>query len=92
MRRSWTASVVLAVLLALSGCAPDRVATAPPTNAAQPSMTSTETSAAQAPPAEALPASIAWLDTPLTDAVTGKQFRLSDYKGKPVLLHAFAAW
>jgi hypothetical protein len=60
-------------------------------------VTSTETSAAQAPPAdvppvEALPASIAWLDTPLTDAVTGKQFRLSDYKGKPVLLHAFAAW
>jgi hypothetical protein len=24
--------------------------------------------------------------------VSGESFRLSDYKGKPVLLHAFAVW
>lgn len=97
MRRSWVAGILLTALFVVSGCAPDRVATAPPPNPSPPSVTSTETSAAQAPsaevpPVEALPASIAWLDTPLTDAVTGKRFRLSDYKGKPVLLHAFAAW
>ena len=44
------------------------------------------------PPAEESPSDLAWLDTPLTDAVTGEQFRLTDYKGTPVLLHAFAVW
>lgn len=33
-----------------------------------------------------------WLDTELTDARTGKKFRISDFKGKPVLLESFAVW
>ncbi len=87
MRRIWIAIISLVALFVVSGCAPDRVATAPEPSPAPPSATSTEA------PGEAVPsASIAWLETPLTDAVTGKQFRLSDYKGKTVLLHAFAAW
>lgn len=87
MKRTWIASISLVALFVVSGCAPDRVVTAPQPSPVPPSATSTEA------PVEAAPAaSIAWLDTPLTDAVTGKQFRLSDYKGKPVLLHAFAAW
>lgn len=87
MRRTWIASLSLVALFVVSGCAPDRVATAPQPTPTAPSAISTET------PGEAAPSvSIAWLETPLTDAVTGKQFRLSDYKGKPVLLHAFAVW
>jgi hypothetical protein len=38
------------------------------------------------------PSSRAWLDTELTDVSTGETFRLSDFKGRPVLLHAFAVW
>jgi len=73
-----------------SGCAPDRVVTAPEPQPTPPPATTPETE----PPAGETPeaSAIAWLDTELTDAVTGEQFRLSDYKGKPVLLHAFAAW
>ena len=34
----------------------------------------------------------AWLDIELTDAVTGETYAVSDFAGKPVLLHAFAVW
>lgn len=87
MSRLWIAATVLAALLLASGCAPDRVVTAPEPQPAPPATTpdSPENEAPEA-------SSIAWLDTELTDAVTGEKFRLSDFKGKPVLLHAFAAW
>lgn len=87
MRRTWIASISLAALFVATGCASDRVVTTPQPSSVPPSATSTETPEPAAPSA-----SIAWLDTPLTDAVTGKEFRLSDYKGKPILLHAFATW
>ena len=89
MNRTWIASLMLAALLAGPGCAPDRVVTKPEPSEPPPppAAVSTET-----PSEEEQAASIAWLDTPLTDAVTGEQFQLSDFKGKPVLLHAFAAW
>ena len=47
-----------------------------------------------APPADSPsePSSRIWLDTELTDVSTGETFRLSDFKGRPVLLHAFAVW
>ncbi len=35
---------------------------------------------------------IAWLDTELTDVVSGETYRLSDFKGTPILLHSFAVW
>lgn len=34
----------------------------------------------------------AWLDTRLTDAVTGESFRISDFAGEPVLIQGFAVW
>ena len=34
----------------------------------------------------------AWMDIPLTDVTTGEEFRISDFKGKPVLLESFAVW
>ena len=34
----------------------------------------------------------AWLDTELTDAVTGEVFKISDFAGEPVLIQAFAVW
>jgi thiol-disulfide isomerase/thioredoxin len=33
-----------------------------------------------------------WMDFELTDVSSGKKFRLSDFKGKPVLLESFAVW
>ena len=88
MNRAWIAGLLLAALLAVPGCAPDGVVTEPESSdPPPPAAASTET-----PVAEEQGASIAWLDTPLTDAVTGKEFRLSDYRGKPILLHAFATW
>jgi cytochrome oxidase Cu insertion factor (SCO1/SenC/PrrC family) len=87
VRRLLIACIALAVLAAGWGCTPARVVTAPDPGPTSPPATSTET-----PGSQPSPAGIAWLDTPLTDAVTGTQFRLSDYKGKPVLLHAFAVW
>lgn len=37
-------------------------------------------------------ASEAWLNAELTDAATGKTFKISDFKGTPVLLESFAVW
>ena len=38
---------------------------------------------------EALPN---WRDAEFTDVATGKTFKVSDFKGKPVLLESFAVW
>ncbi|MFQ5826336.1 MAG: TlpA family protein disulfide reductase [Dehalococcoidia bacterium] len=34
----------------------------------------------------------AWMDISLTDVSTNQEFRISDFKGKPVLLESFAVW
>ena len=34
----------------------------------------------------------AWKNIELTDVKTGKKFRISDFKGTPVLLESFAVW
>ena len=34
----------------------------------------------------------AWMDIELTDVDTGEKFKVSDFKGKPVLLESFAVW
>ncbi len=34
----------------------------------------------------------AWMDVELTDVATGQIFKISDFKGKPVLLESFAVW
>ena len=33
-----------------------------------------------------------WRDGELTDVLTGKTFKISDFKGKPILLESFAVW
>lgn len=48
---------------------------------------------AQAPPATTTPAATpSWMDIELVDAVTGETFKISDFKGKPILLETFAVW
>ena len=32
------------------------------------------------------------MDTELTDVATGQKFKISDFKGKPILLESFAVW
>lgn len=87
--------VICSVLLAgvvTSGCSSSRVVTGTTPDASSPSAADTTTPDPASGPTGDQASTIGWLDTPLTDAVTGESFRLSDYKGKPVLLHAFAAW
>ncbi len=43
-------------------------------------------------PPVASPAASAWMDIELTDVATGQTFKISDFKGKPVLLESFAVW
>lgn len=33
-----------------------------------------------------------WMDIELTDVATGQTFKISDFKGKPILLESFAVW
>lgn len=33
-----------------------------------------------------------WMDIELIDVATGEPFRISDFKGKPVLIESFAVW
>lgn len=33
-----------------------------------------------------------WMDIELIDVATGEPFRISDFKGKPVLMESFAVW
>ncbi len=33
-----------------------------------------------------------WKDVELTDVATGKKFKISDFKDKPILLESFAVW
>lgn len=89
-------SIGVAVLLgavALSGCSSERPAGVSELSRT-PSATSTEASTPTEPTVTAKPSrsKIAWLDLWLTDAITGRKFRLAAYKGKPILLHPFAVW
>ncbi len=43
-------------------------------------------------PSEDLIAMPAWMDIELTDVATGQKFKISDFKGKSVLLESFAVW
>jgi cytochrome oxidase Cu insertion factor (SCO1/SenC/PrrC family) len=38
------------------------------------------------------PSAIAWLDAELTDVATGETFRISDFRGRPVIVKSFAVW
>ena len=49
-------------------------------------------SCAQQTPTPAPPEAGAWMEIELTDVATGQKFKISDFKGKPVLLESFAVW
>lgn len=34
----------------------------------------------------------AWMDIELKDVVTGETFKISDFRGKPILMESFAVW
>lgn len=38
------------------------------------------------------PMAPAWMNVELTDVSSGERFRISDFKGKPILLESFAVW
>ncbi len=47
----------------------------------------------ETPPPTSGPAAIpAWMEIELTDVATGEAFKISDFKGKPILLESFAVW
>lgn len=73
---------VVLTAVTVTGCGGGRPTSVPP---ASPPSTNGDSAPAAA-------GDLAWLELELTDAVTGERFRLSDHRGEPVLLHAFAAW
>lgn len=38
------------------------------------------------------PSTVDWKDVVLKDVITGENFKISDFKGKPILLESFAVW
>lgn len=34
----------------------------------------------------------AWMEVELTDSITGEKFKISDFRGRPILLESFAVW
>ena len=92
-RRVLALGFALALSVGVLGCtAQEQVA--PPMGSESERQSPDDTSPAtpEATEPDAAESQIAWLDTPLVDAVTGESFRVSDLKGEPVLLHAFAVW
>jgi len=63
-------------IIGLVSCTSDGTVTPTPTPAPAPSP-------ATAP---------GWMDIELTDVATGQTFKVSDFKGKPILLESFAVW
>jgi len=55
------------------------------------SETPTAEAAMESSPEAAMPAA-EWLGTPMTNVVTGQEFRVSDYQGKVVLVETMAVW
>ncbi len=47
---------------------------------------------APTPPSGGPTSTPAWMNIELTDVATGQKFKISDFKGKPILLESFAVW
>ncbi len=86
-----SAMVALGILM-LAGCAPE-VAEDPVAPPVDPSPTVEETPSAPGEPAdEPVASAFPWLDVELEDVQTGERFRISDFRGQPVLVKSFAVW
>ena len=72
----WIVVAALVGVVSLSSCTPQ----APP-----PPETPT-------PPSGEPTVAPAWMDIELTDVATGQKFRISDFKGRPIMLESFAVW
>lgn len=63
----------------------------PTADAMMKSETPTAEAAMQSSPEAAMPAA-EWLGTPMTNVVTGQEFKVSDYQGKVILVETMAVW
>jgi hypothetical protein len=90
------AAIILAALMTLTvvACGSETAEDPAPPPTEQPSPPATDGDSAMPPEVEepAEPSAIAWLDTELVDVETGEAFRISDFKGRPVLVKTFAVW
>jgi len=69
--------IIVISLVLFCACAPTVAPPAPPTPPTPP---------------EDIIATPAWMNIELTDVATGQKFKISDFKGKFVLLESFAVW
>lgn len=85
-------SVFVLLMLVAVGCSPEPAAepVSPPAESPDPPAAEEPVPSEPSEPTE--PSAIAWLDTELVDVQTGETFRISDFKGRPVLVKAFAVW
>jgi len=47
---------------------------------------------ASVPQVNEMKSETAWMNLELADVATGQKFKISDFKGKPILLESFAVW
>lgn len=89
-------TIILAALVTLTvvACGSETAEEPAPPPTEEPSPPATDGDSAMPPAAgePAEPSAIAWLDTELVDVETGETFRISDFKGRPVLVKTFAVW
>ena len=91
----WAMVIVLAGAVLMSGCAQSVPEPTPmPSPEPMPTpMPSPEPMPTPQPSPEPSPAGAGdWMDIELTDVTTGETFKISDFKGQPILLESFAVW
>lgn len=74
--------LIILGLVVLSGCAPASASPEEPVSGEEPAGL-VEEKTVTAP---------AWMDIELTDVTTGEVFKISDFRGTPVLMESFAVW
>lgn len=84
------ALLIGAIAVPATGCARD-VAEEQPPPAVEP-VEPVAPAEPTAPTSPAEPSDIAWIETELVDVASGETFRISDFRGKPVLVKSFAVW
>jgi thiol-disulfide isomerase/thioredoxin len=83
--------VMLGFVLAISACAPAQAIQPAQTQAGNPTE-SKPVAATEAQPTNTAEADPAWVTMDLTDVKTGKVFKISDFKGKVIMIESMAIW